>query len=344
MARLDRSAFLFGAGALTAGSAVLPFRAIAQAPQGGKPFRVDVHHHLCPPFYADAVKPRTIPPNLAGWTPEKSLADMEKAGVETAILSMPRSPSVYYGSLDASRRLARRVNEYIAEVRRSYGGRFGHFAELPLPDVEGSISEAAYALDALGADGIAVATSYGDKWLGDPFLAPLWEELNRRKALVFTHPLSNQCCVNQIPGVADTVVEYGADTTRSIASIVFSGTSARYPDMRLIFAHAGGAMPFLIERFEFEARNPKHAAALPHGVDYELKRFYYDTAQASTPEAIGALTKLVPMSHVLFGTDFPFRQSIENVTGLAGCGLHGSDLASIGRANALAILPNLART
>jgi predicted TIM-barrel fold metal-dependent hydrolase len=334
---MDRSAFLAGAGALAFGAAALGRDAEAQAPPGL--FRLDVHHHLNPPFLAEATKPRRVPPNLVGWTPEKSLADMEKAGVLTAILSLPRSPSLFFGGDDASRRLTRRVNEYTAGLRRSYPGRFGFWAELPLPDVEGSVAEIGYALDTLGADGVALATSYGSKWLGDPSFAPMWEELNRRKAIAFTHPLANQCCVNQLAGLNDNVIEFGTDTTRTIASLVFSGTAARYPDVRIVFSHAGGTMPFLIERFQFQARDPKFAAALPHGVEYELKKFYYDTAQSSNPAAMGALLKLVPVSHVLFGTDFPYRFSSENVSGLAGCGLRKAELAAIDRNSALALLP-----
>jgi predicted TIM-barrel fold metal-dependent hydrolase len=331
---MNRATFFSGAAALSAEATL--FGAPARA-QGGA-FRVDVHHHLLPPFYAAAVAPRKPNGDVTGWTPEKSFADMEAAGVTTAILSMPRTPTVYYGGNDASRALARRVNEYMAGLRRTYPGRFRFWAELPLPDVEGSITEAAYALDTLGADGVAVATSYENKWLGDAAFAPLWAELDRRKAIVFTHPLSNQCCANQLAGVADTVVEYGTDTTRTIASIVFSGTAGRYPNMRLVFAHAGGTMPFLIERFRFQAKNPRSAALLPHGVDYELQRFYYDTAQASTVEAMGPLMKLIPTSHILFGTDFPYRKGAENVAGLAGCGIRSGDLQSIGRQNALALL------
>jgi predicted TIM-barrel fold metal-dependent hydrolase len=285
-----------------------------------------------PPFFADAVQKKIEGP-LAGWTPERSFAGMEGAGVAAAILSMPRTPSIRI------RDIARRVNEYSAGLRRTYPGRLRFWAEVPLPDVEGSIAEATYALDQLGADGIAVATSYGKMWLGDPSFAPLWAEMNRRKAVVFTHPLSNQCCSNLQPGIGDQIIEFGTDTTRTLASIVFSGTAQRFPDMRLIFAHAGGTMPFLIDRFRFQARDPQYAAAVPRGVDYELARFYYDTAQAATPEAIGALMELVPASHILFGTDYPYRRSSEDVTGLAGCGLNPRDLQAIARQNALTLLP-----
>jgi predicted TIM-barrel fold metal-dependent hydrolase len=327
---MKRTTFLGGAAAL---AFEIPLLGATAAP-----FRVDVHHHGIPPFYADAVKPRKVNGPMMGWSPQKSFDDMAAAGTAKAYLSMPRTPSVYFGGVEASRALARRVNEYFSQLKRTYPDRFGFWAELPLPDVEGSVREAIYALDNLGADGIAVATSYGHTWLGDEAYAPLWAELDRRKAIVFTHPLSNQCCVDMLAGLGDALIEYGTDTTRTIASLVFSGTAERFANMRLVFAHAGGTMPFLIERFRFQAREAKFAAVLPHGVDYELQRFYYDTAQASTPEAMGALVKLVPASHILFGTDFPYRKSIENVEGLASCGIRPAELQAIGRQNAIALL------
>lgn len=324
---MKRATFFSGAAAV----ALVADGAFARAQTGGAVFRVDVHHHLLPPSFGDAIGQKVTGP-LAGWTPEKSFADMDQAGVAMAITSMPRTPAIRNPAI------ARRVNEYSASMKRTYPARFRFWAEVPLPDVDAAIAEAAYALDHLGADGIAVATSYGNKWLGDPAFGPFWAELNRRKAVVFTHPLSNQCCANLQPGIGDQIIEFGTDTTRTLASLVFSGTSQRYPDLRLIFAHAGGTMPFLIDRFRFQARDPQYAATLPRGVDSELQRFYYDTAQAATPEAIGALMKLVPASHVLFGTDFPYRTSAEDVAGLAGCGLHAGDLQAIARQNTLTLL------
>ena len=325
---------------LAAGAAVL--HAPPRAGAADAAWRIDVHHHCLPPFFADAVKPQPVPSGLAGWRPERSLADMDTAATETAVVSMPRSPSGYTGAGDASRALARRINEFMAGVCRNSSGRFRFWAEVPLPDVDGAVREAAYALDTLGADGIGVATSYGPSWLGDPKFAPLWEELNARKAIVFTHPLSYQCCLNLQPGIGDAMIEYGTDTTRTISSLIFSGTAARYPDVRFIFCHAGGTAPYLIDRFRFQARDPKFASAVPHGVDFELRKFYYETAQAATPETIGALMKLVPAAHVLFGTDYPYRTSKEDVDGLNSCGLRPAELQAIGRDNALALLPHTA--
>src|SRR5262249_26471731 len=231
-----------------------------------------------------------------------------------------------FGDSAAARRLARECNEYAAKLAADHPGRFGVFAAMPMPDVDGSLREIAYALDTLKADGVGLFTSYGDRWLGDPAFTPLMEELNRRKAVCYTHPTTANCCHNVLPGVPAPIIEYGTDTTRTIASLVFSGTATRFPDIRFIFSHAGGTMPFLTERFvRLPLANKEIAARLPNGVLPELRRFHYDVAQAANPMALASLLQLVPVSQVLFGTDFPFRTSIDHVRGLAGYGFSAGD-------------------
>jgi predicted TIM-barrel fold metal-dependent hydrolase len=221
-------------------------------------------------------------------------------------------------------------------------GRFGMFAAMPMPYVEATLREIAYALDTLQADGIGLLTSYGDKWLGDPALAPVMDELNRRRAVVYTHPTTANCCGNLIPDVPDSIIEWGTDTSRTIASLVFSGTAARCPDMRIIFSHGGGTMPFLAERYlRLPLANRKLAAHVPNGVEHELRRFYYDTAQVAHPMALASLTRLVPTSQIVFGTDFPYRTAGDHVKGLAAYGFSASDLQAIERDNAAKLLPRL---
>ena len=307
-----------------------------------KPHRIDVHHHHTPPAYLAALTARNIPGPVRDWRPEQSLADMDAAGVATAMTSITTPGLRFLGDADA-RKVARECNEYTAKLVGESRGRFGMFAAMPMPHVDATLQEIAYALDTLKADGIGLLTSYGDKWLGDSTFAPVMDELNRRRAVVYTHPTTANCCANLIPDVPESIIEWGTDTTRTIASFVFSGTAARCRDLKIIFSHGGGTMPFLAERFlRMPVVNKKVAPRVPNGVEHELKRFYYDTAQASHPMALASLTRLVPASQIVFGTDFPYRNAAEHVKGLADYGFCASDLAAIERDNALRLLPRLA--
>jgi predicted TIM-barrel fold metal-dependent hydrolase len=214
---------------------------------------------------------------------------------------------------------------------------------IPLTDTEGSLQEIAYALDTLKADGIGLMTSYGDKWLGDPLFLPVMEELNRRKAIVYTHPTTANCCVNLVKTQQPQMIEWGTDTTRAIADIIFSGNAQKFRDISWIFSHAGGTMPFLIERFvRNPIANPNVKATVPDGTLAELKRFYYDTAQASNKAAMSALTAMIPVSQIVFGTDFPYRTGIEHVKGLRESGVFSdAQIFDIERGNALKLLPRL---
>ena len=306
-----------------------------------KPHRIDVHHHHTPPPYVAALTARNIPGPVRDWTPEKSLADMDRAGVATALTSIT-TPATRFLDEPGARKVARECNEYSAKLGADSRGRFGMFAAMPMPHVEATLQEIAYALDTLKADGIALLTSYGDKWLGDPAFAPVMSELNRRKAVVYTHPTTANCCGNLIPDVPESIIEWGTDTTRTIASLVFSGTAARCPDVKWIFSHGGGTLPFLTERFvRLPVINKNLAPRVPNGVEHELRRFHYDTAQAAHPYALASLTKLVPVSQIVFGTDFPYRTAADHVKGLTGYGFSASDLLAIDRENAVRLMPHL---
>ena len=330
----SRRAFLTAA----AGAALALGPAAAQAPR-----RVDVHHHLAPPrWIAEVVRGRNTGQRpLADWTPQRSLDDMDRGGVATAVVSISE-PSVWFGDNAAARALARECNDYGARLAADHPGRFGQFAILPLPDVEGSLREIGYALDTLNADGICLMTSYQGKYLGDPAFAPVLDELNRRKAVVFTHPVRPDCCRNLVPDVAEPVIELATDTTRSIASVLFSGTATRCPDIRFVWSHGGGTVPFLAMRFVAWARARKDLQArLPDGPIAALQRFFYDTAQAAHPYALSSLLELVTPRQVVFGTDFPFVGAAATAQGLADFGLGAGDLALIERENAAALLPRL---
>jgi predicted TIM-barrel fold metal-dependent hydrolase len=331
---LDRRNFIAGLGALGAGSLLHPSRAFAQ----GR--RVDIHHHMFPPDYTAAIVGRGEAPSPR-WTPGQSIEEMDRSGIAVSVLSLS-PPNVVFPDAAFARRLARQVNEYGAKMAKDYPGRFGLFAVLPLPDTEGSLREIEYAMDTLKAHGIGLMTSYGSQWLGDAAFAPVWEELNRRKAVVYTHPLSPGCCGNLKYGVPAADIEWATDTTRTVASLVFSGTAARFPEIRWIFSHGGGTMPFLLSRFLYEEKIMKEKdKRLPRGLLYELQKFYYDTAQANHPGALAALLKIVTPSQMLFGTDYPYRTGGEVIAGLEAQRFAENELEAIERNNAMKLLPEL---
>ena len=300
---------------------------------------IDVHHHLVPPIYFKEVDPLfQLHAPLRSWSIERSLEDMDRAGVASAVLSVT-TPGFWFHDVALARRLVRASNEYAAELVARHPGRFGSFAALPLPDVDGSLEEIAYALDVLKADGIGLFTSYRDCWLGDPRFEPVMAELNRRKALVYTHPNVPDCCANLIPDVAPPQIEYQTDTSRAIANMIFSGATVRHADLRLIWSHAGGTMPFLLERFVNLAKTPKLAERLPEGIMHEIRKCFYDTAQTANAICMQALSQVVETSQILFGTDFPYRNAPEHVNGLAGCHFSKDELRHIHRENALGLLP-----
>ncbi|MFM9970111.1 MAG: amidohydrolase family protein [Burkholderiales bacterium] len=322
------------------GSSKSGAKAKPKAPSG--PRRIDTHHHYYPPKYlAESSKYHDGTVSYAPpWSPALSLADMDKGGVETSILSIS-APGVWFGNNAKARVQARECNEYGAQMVCDYPGRFGLFASLPLPDVAGALKEIDYAFDTLKADGVVLMTNVNDKWLGDPLFAPVFAELNRRKAVVYTHPTVSSFCQNLLPGVPGSMIEFGTDTTRTMASLLFSGTASRCPNIKFLFSHAGGTMPFITERFTRLAVRKDLAAKLPKGVMHELKRFFYDTAQAAHPMALNSLRELVSVSQIIFGTDYPYRSAQETARGIQKCEFSAKELQSIDRGNAARLFPRL---
>ncbi len=316
-------------------------RALTQT--AAKPHRIDIHHHFAPPAWVVAVKGRPLlqAANTA-WTPEKSIEDMDRGSVAAAMVSIT-NPGLWFGDAAATTRLARACNEYGASLVQKHPTRFGLFAALPLPDVDATLKEIAYAYDVIKADGVGLMTSYGDTWLGNPAYRPVMEELNRRKAVVHVHPTAANCCRNldYAPGVAPGSMEYGTDTTRAIMGVAFSGDAARFPDIRFIWSHAGGTAPFLAGRIDGASRNAKDR--LPNGFMHELKKFYFDLAGAANAGAVASLLQLVTTAQVLFGTDFPpGGASFDVAKTLAELRMFSeSDLRAIDRDNAVRLLPRL---
>jgi predicted TIM-barrel fold metal-dependent hydrolase len=328
-------------GLLAGGTALAAYLSVGQhASAQAKPHRIDVHHHISPPSWLDAVKGmKQDNPPMNNWSVQKSLDDMDKAGIATAITS-PTTPQVIGLGKEAAARICREANEYAKRLEIDHPGRFGVFAMLPFPHIDACLTEIVYAFDTLKVDGIGCMTSYGDKWLGYAEFEPVWEELNRRNATVYTHPTTANCCVNLVRGIDAAYLEFGTDTTRSIFSVIFSGTAQKYRNISWIWSHGGGALTAFAERFLVQAvsRPPYKGKFTREIVENELRRCYYDTAQISNTMTLAALAQLVPVSQIVYGTDFPYRTGEDHTRGVSAL-FKGADLSAVDRENALRLFP-----
>lgn len=338
---VGRRGFLRGAAAIGISAASVA-TAWAQAASPPPATRIDIHHHYTSPGLLAMMKGRRTNQGFnMDWTLQKSLDAMDAAGVATAVVSTS-DPGVFFNDFDAAKALARDCNEYQARMVSDHKGRFGMFTTLPLPDIDNTLAEIAYGMDTLKAQGVGMMTSYGTKYLGDPAFVPVMEELNRRQAVVFVHPLQPACCTNVVQGVGDVAVEYGTETSRTIASLLMNHTTIRFPKIRFVFSHGGGAVPFLTFRFQrMVGGDAELMKAEPGGAVALIQKLYFDTAQAWNQYTMPSLTKLMPVDHILFGSDFPAASPLDTVNGLRDFGLDAAARDRIERTNALAILANM---
>jgi predicted TIM-barrel fold metal-dependent hydrolase len=315
------------------------------------PHRIDVHHHIFPPEYLKALETLGIGHagniSIPAWSPESAIALMDRNGIATGITSIA-APGVHFGNDAAARDLARRSNEYSARLVNDHPDRFGSFAVLPMPDAEGTLREIEYALDTLKLDGVVMLASMGNRYLGDQAFDAVFDELNRRKAVIFIHPtvpVSSEALKLALPGA---LIEFVFDTTRAVANLIYSGTLERNPDMKIILSHAGGTIPYVAWRLSLGSTIPELAAKAPQGALAYLKRLYYDTAMSANPYALNSLRELVDPSQILFGSDTPFLP--EPLIGQVVNGLEtypGFDAAERGlieRGNGLSLFPRLQNT
>jgi 6-methylsalicylate decarboxylase len=302
--------------------------------------RIDVHHHYYIPDYVAVMGDMGKRPVVRDWTIERSLEEMDKNAVAVSMLSLS-PPGLHQGTPAETRRLARAVNEFAAKLRSQHPTRYGHFASIPMPEVDAALAEIAHAFDQLRADGIQLMTSYGERYLGHPDFVPVMQELNRRKALVFVHPLAPICSAPALSWIPPALFEFTQDTNRAVFSLLFTGTFAQYPDIRYIFCHCGAGVPALAGRASTMGMGRQFAEKIPHGIDHELKKLYYDVALQGDRPALAALFAYVPTSQVLLGSDFPFGTSTNGIRGLEAYGLKPAELDAIYRRNAERLIPRL---
>jgi 6-methylsalicylate decarboxylase len=270
---------------------------------------IDVHHHILPDFFwretnegANPVGGIAPPP----WDQAGALSFMDDAGIDVAVTSIS-APGVHVGDDARARYLARRCNELAADMVQGRPDRFGGFAALPLPDVDGALNELAYSLDVLKLDGVVLFSNANGVYLGDKRFEPVFEELERRSAVVFVHPTTSPDPAAHHLGLPDSLIDFTADTTRAVAQMLYSNRFARTPSVKYIFSHAGGVIPYLAGRFAIVdemnvipgGENRTTAAAT-------LRRLHYDTALSFTPPVLNMLRDVVGLTQVLFGTDYPY--------------------------------------
>jgi len=307
--------------------------------------RVDVHQHVVPPFWAAALPQHGGDPsgwNSPDWSPESAIAFMDSQQIATGVLSLT-APSVV-GWQNAERcEMARRVNEYTAELVSKQPDRFGNFATLPLPDVEGALSEVAHAFDVLHADGVVLLSNYQGKYLGDVAFEPLWAELNRRASVVFIHP--GKPGISILDGIPGPIVDYPFDTTRTAVQIVLNGVLDRHPQVRIILSHAGGFVPYASHRFAELAAAVRPGAPMADVLLEKFKRFYFDTALSAGPAALPSLLAFAGVKHVLYGSDFPYAPAAVGASFTAKLDSYSDtttkDRAAINNGNGLSLFPRL---
>jgi predicted TIM-barrel fold metal-dependent hydrolase len=309
--------------------------------------RIDVHFHYLSPEYrekmTDAVggAPDGFP--APHWSAEAALAMMDKMGIATGMLSVS-SPGVHFGNDAKARALARSVNEFAARTIGDHRGRFGGFASLPIPDVDGALEEIAYALDTLKLDGVVMLTNFNGVYLGDKRMDPVFDELNRRSAVVFIHPTSPICWQQSALGYPRPMIEFTFDSTRAVVNLIFSGTTTRCPKLRFIVPHAGGTLPFLARRIGMFGRLGGMGET-PVSAEEQLRRLYYDLAGSPGSNALAPLLEMTERSHILYGSDYvhtPEAVVSAHLTELLSSKLlSADDFRTIGRDNALSLFPQL---
>jgi predicted TIM-barrel fold metal-dependent hydrolase len=301
--------------------------------------KIDTHQHYFPKIYVDTVGLDTLAAQMPNkrapeWSPQRAIDMMDAHGIAEGIVSVSSGPAIP----DAPT-LLRKCNDASAELRQQHPGRFGCFASLPLPDIDASLREVAYSSDALKVDGFIVFTSYDGAFLGDERFAPLFQELDRRAAVVFIHPHDPAYA---IPNIAPaSVLEFPFETTRTATSLILSGALSRFPNIRFILSHAGGALPYLVPRISLSISMMPGVAERVGDVAVAFGRFYYDTALSAGASSMAALARVAKPDHILFGTDFPMAPltAISHFNEvLEGLEVEGFDREAVYRSNAARLL------
>ena len=309
--------------------------------------RIDVHQHLLPPEYVAALTeqgmaawayPAFIP---GGGSMDSAIAMMDENRIATGIVSLSAPGLAVWDDAEAST-LACKVNEAAADLVKARPDRFGMFAAVPLPDIDGSLEAIRHAYDDLQTDGVVLMANSRGVYLGDSSLDPVMDELNRRHAVVFVHP-------SNLPGppadgVHPAVADFLLDTTRAAINLATNGVPRRYPNLRIILAHGGGFLPYAAHRIALTSSLMNQDLTLEQLLD-DLSGFYFDVALTASPTALPSLLAFAKPGHVLFGSDWPYA-ALSSVKYFADHldaypGLERAERLAIDRSNALELFSRL---
>ncbi|MFC8095975.1 amidohydrolase family protein [Streptomyces sp. NPDC057301] len=307
------------------------------------PRRIDVHQHLVPPLYRDALAKAGVTEAggraLPGWSAEAALEAMDLLGTETAILSVSTPGTGFLGDPDEAAGLARRLNDFSAAVAAEHPARLGWFATLPMPDVEAAAKEAERALAELGADGVTLLANSQGAYLGADGQDPLWRVLDEHGAVVFVHPADLPAPA--VDGIPPFAADFLLDTTRAAYLLVRNGIPRRHPNIRFVLSHGGGFLPYASHRMAVALASD--IGRSPLDVLDDFRGFYFDTALSSSPAALPTLLAFARPGHVLFGSDWPFAPAPAGQYFASGldAGVDPGTLTAINRTNAEALFPRL---
>ena len=311
------------------------------------PYRIDIHHHIVPADYIAGLGEIGITNALGRsfpeWSAKISLDVMDANGIKAALTSLS-SPGVFFGDVRHAIKLARMCNEISAKLISDYPERFGAFATLTLPDVKAALNELVYALDTLKLDGVVLMSNYSGRYVGNNEFKELYAELNKRKAVVYVHPtdpVAGNPLGQEIPTF---LMEVTFETARVIFNLLYKGVLEQYPNIKWIFSHAGGVLPYIAWRISLgQFVIPDAAKMVPQGVPYYLGKMFYDTGLSANSHALSSLKELVEPSQILFGTDYPFAPDLvtaETVKGLRNYrGFSPEEVDAIEFRNALNLFP-----
>lgn len=278
---------------------------------------IEIHAHFIPPTYKKALNDTGLSEKdripVPFWDAEKHLEYMNMMNIDASVASLS-SPHVYFDDKMKTRALFREINEAGARLVSDNPKKFGYFASIPLPDIEGALKELEYAYDVLKVDGVKLITNAKGLYLGEAALDPVFEVLNQHKAIIYIHPtMPSAVPQNVLTGNPAPMMEFFFDTARAVTNLILNGTVKRYPDVKIIVPHAGGVLPILVPRIHGVLQIVKKPEDRPD-VFGAFRNLYYDTAGPSIMQQLLPLLNITDDTHLVYGTDWPFTPTPECIS------------------------------